>query len=143
MKSLDTLIRLQKWQLDEKRRQLVELRRMYDDLCTAIARLDQEIAAEATLATSDPSLGATFGVFAQAARGRRDKLVASRAELDARIEGAEQEIAEAFGELKKIEVTKQGREARAQAQLARREQAALDEVGGLMMRRRQVAAAAD
>ena len=91
MRSLDTLIRLQKWQLDERRRQLAELRQMQHDMTQSIARLDLEIETEAQLATGDSSMRTTFGVFAQAARERRDRLIASRAELDSQIETAESE----------------------------------------------------
>ena len=138
MKSLDTLIRLQKWQLDEKRRQLGDLRRMHADLAAAIARMDEDIANEAVLARKDPSLGASFGVFAQAAAGRKQKLVVSLRELEGQIAIAEQEISEAFTELKKIELTKENREARIRQATARRTQAGLDEVGSMMARRRQL-----
>lgn len=135
MKSLDTLIRLQKWQLDEKRRQVVELRRMQDDLAASIARLDEDIANEAVLARKDPALGANFGAFAQAADARKKKLVGSLSDLDSQIEVVEGEIAESFAELKKIELTKENREARIRKSLDRRNQATLDEVGGAMARR--------
>lgn len=137
MKSLDTLIRLQKWQLDEKRRQLGELRRMHADLAASIARLDEDIANEAVLARKDPSLGATFGAFAQAAAKRKAKLIGSLRELEGQIALAEDEIADAFNELKKIELTKESREARVRQAQSRRTQATLDEIGTTMARRRQ------
>lgn len=137
MKSLDSLIRLQKWQLDEKRRQLGDLRRMHADLAAAIARLDEDIANEAVLARKDQSLGATFGAFAQAAEERKQKLVGSLRELDSQIDLVEHEIGAAFTELKKVELIKDSREARIRQGSARRSQATLDEIGSIMARRRQ------
>ena len=138
MKSLDTLIRLQKWQLDEKRRQLGDLRRMHADLAASIARLDEDIANEAVLARKDPSLGATFGAFAQAAADRKERLVGSLRELDGQILLVEQDISASFTELKKVELTKESREARIRQSNDRRAQGALDEIGATMARRRQV-----
>jgi flagellar FliJ protein len=137
MKSLDTLIRLQKWQLDEKRRQLGDLRRMHADLGASIARLDEDIANEAALARRDASLGATFGAFAQAAAERKQKLVGSLREVESQMALVEGEIADSFAELKKLELTRESREARVRQARARRAQAALDEIGSTMVRRRQ------
>lgn len=135
MKSLDTLIRLQKWQLDEKRRQLADLRQMQADMTASIARLDEDIANEAVLAKKEPSLGANFGVFAQAANDRRDVMVGSLQELEGQIELVEAEINTSFTELKKIEVTKENREARIRKARDRKTQATLDEIGSVMSRR--------
>lgn len=137
MKSLDTLIRLQKWQLDEKRRQLADLRQMQADLTASIGRLDEDIANEAVLAKKDPSLGATFGVFAQAASDRRGVLIGSLRDLEGQIEIAETEINASFAELKKIEVTKENREARLRKTRDRRAQATLDEIGSMMASRQR------
>ena len=141
MKSLDTLIRLQKWQLDEKRRQLSDLRQMHADMAAQIDRLDREVAAEAALAVGDPMLGATYSVFAQAASDRRDRLDGSLREIEGQMIAVEHDINDAFGELKKLEITKQNRESRDRAAQSRRMQATLDEVGGGMVQRQQVAAA--
>jgi flagellar export protein FliJ len=141
VKSLDTLIRLQKWQMDEKRRQLADLRQMHADMAASIDRLDREVANEAALAVSDPSLSATFNVFAQAANDRRDRLDGSLREIEGQVIAVEQDIGEAFGELKKLEITKQNRELRDRTATARRAQAALDEIGGGMAQRQRVAAA--
>lgn len=141
MRSLDTLIRLQKWQLDEKRRQLADLRQMHADIAASIDRLDREIASEAVVAVSDPSMSGTYSVFAQAASDRRGRLEGSLREIEGQIVAVEQDISEVFGEMKKLEITKQNRELRDRTATARRAQAALDEIGGAMVQRQQAAAA--
>lgn len=143
MKDLKSLIRLNRWQLDEKRRALGELQTLVDRLNGEIERLDAEIEREkASVATAaDPVAG--FAVWLHAARGRRERLVQSVAQVEAQIAAARDQIAEAFQELKKYELAQEDRDRRALLRHRRRETAAFDEIALNGFRRRQAAEAGE
>ena len=104
MKSRDTLIRLKRFQVDEKRRRVAQIEMMIAEFDRMSTDLDREIAVEEQKAgISDPS---HFGypTYAKAARQRRDNLRRSADDLKTQLEDAKAELGEAFEELKKAEV---------------------------------------
>jgi flagellar FliJ protein len=104
MKSRETLIRLKKFQVDEKRRKVVQIEGM-------IAEFDR-----------------------MAAITRRDNLKRSADELKGQLEDARAALAEAFEELKKIELLDERDQVRERAVENAREQAELDRIGALRAR---------
>jgi flagellar protein FliJ len=103
MKSRDTLIRLKRFQVDEKRRRVRQIELMAAEFNRMIGDLDREIANEEKRAgITDPSHFA-YPTYARAAVGRRDNLKSSIAELTAQIEGAKAALDEALGDLQKLE----------------------------------------
>ncbi len=134
MKSLDTIIRLKKWQLNDKQRKLADLRRMRDDLEQRTRTLEAEIESEAGV-TGEQATGAmVYGVYAQAALDRRDRLRNSIAEVDTEITACAEELAEAFEEVKKHEISRDARHRRARVLANRRQQATMDEMAQDLMR---------
>ena len=85
MKGIDSLIRLHKWRLDEERRRLLELENMVLDFDRRLEVLDAELAHEAEVATRSLDAGVGFGGYAAAVRDRRERLVQSRAEIEAEV----------------------------------------------------------
>ncbi len=136
MKGLDSLIRLHGWQLDEKQRHLVELERLTQHLAAQIRGLEVEIKSEQQVAGSSTEAAMTYGDYARAAIGRREKLVASLAELQSQRVVAKEEVAEAYRELKKYELVKVRNQPLANKRRRRQEQQVLDEVGLNQFRRR-------
>jgi flagellar export protein FliJ len=103
MKSRDTLVRLKRFQAEEKRRRVVQLNTMIAEFTRMSTELDREIATEEQRANiSDPGHFA-YPTYARAARVRRDNIVASLTELRGQLEEAEAQLKEANDELAKTQ----------------------------------------
>src|SRR5580698_7529062 len=125
MKSRETLIRLKKFQVDEKRRM--------------VAHIEREIKVEQDRAgIHDPGHFA-YPTYAKAAIGRRENLKRSSDELRTQLEDAKLALAEAFEELKKVELLDERDQMREREAENDAEQAELD--GIALMRMRGVAPA--
>ncbi len=109
MKSRDTLIRLKRFQAEEKRRRVRQIELMVAEFTRMAIDLDREIANEEKRAgISDPNHFA-YPTYARAAVARRDNLKRSIDELTAQIEEAKTAQEEAQAELAKYE-SLEGRE---------------------------------
>jgi flagellar export protein FliJ len=109
MKSRDTLIRLKRFQVEEKRRRVRQIETMMAEFSRMTVDLDREIAVEEKRAgITDPGHFA-YPTYARAAMARRENLKSSIAELAGQIEDAKAAQEEAQAELQKFE-TLDGRE---------------------------------
>ncbi len=135
MKGLDSMIRLHKWQVDEKRRQLGELETMRADLVRRQDALRAEMAAEKT-AAGEQVIQFTFATYIRNALERLETLASSIEEVDRAIEAMQNDLAEAYRALKKFEVAQARHAARARQEEARRDQIATDEIALTMFRQR-------
>lgn len=103
MKSRDTLLRLKRFQADEKRRRVAQLEMMIAEFNRMAGDLDREIATEEQRARiSDPTHFA-YPTYARAARSRRDNLVSSTEELRGQLDEAKLRLEEALAEVAKAE----------------------------------------
>jgi flagellar FliJ protein len=103
MKSRDTLVRLKRFQAEEKRRRVVQLNTMIAEFTRMSNELDREISHEEQRANiSDPTHFA-YPTYARAARTRRDNIVASLNELRGQLEEADAQFKEANDELAKAQ----------------------------------------
>jgi len=103
MKSRDTLIRLKRFQVEEKRRRVRQIELMSAEFTRMIVDLDREIAnEERRTGVSDPNHFA-YPTYARAAAGRRDNLKSSIAELTGQIDEAKEALVDAQAELAKYE----------------------------------------
>jgi flagellar export protein FliJ len=103
MKSRDTLIRLKRFQVDEKRRRVAQIEMMISEFDRMAADLDREILSEEQKAgISDPAHFA-YPTYARAATQRRDNLRQSAQNLYAQLDDAKAELGEAFEDLKRAE----------------------------------------
>ena len=129
MKSRETLIRLKRFQVDEKRRRVAQIEMMIAEFDRMATELNREIAMEEQKAgISDPAHFA-YPTYAKAAMQRRDNLKRSADELTAQLEEAKAELGEAFEELKKAEIL-EDRERNAERALENaRDQAAMNQIG--------------
>ena len=113
MKSRDTLIRLKRFQVEEKRRRVRQIELMSAEFTRMIADLDREIVNEEKRAgISDPHHFA-YPTYARAAGQRRDNLKLSIAELTAQQVDAKSALEDALAELQKYESI-EGREKNAE-----------------------------
>jgi len=134
MKSRETLIRLKRFQVDEKRRQVAQIETMIAEFERMNTELDREIAAEQTKAgISDPGHFA-YPTYAKAAKQRRDNLLRSINDLKVQLESARALLADAFEELKKVEILEERDHQRERMEDGAVEQAELDRIGGQRVR---------
>jgi flagellar export protein FliJ len=104
MKSRENLVRLKQFQVNEKRRQLLQLDMMIAEFERMANELDVQIAAEEKKAGITDVNHFAYPTFAKAARQRRDNLLASQADLAEQRTSAEATLAEAELELSKAEM---------------------------------------
>jgi flagellar export protein FliJ len=131
MKSRETLIRLKKFQVDEKRRKVAQIEAMIAEFERIAGDLDREIKVEQDRAgIHDPGHFA-YPTYAKAAIARRENLKRSADELKVQLDEAKAMLGEAFEELKKVEMLDERDQQREKAELNAREQAELDRIGAL------------
>jgi flagellar export protein FliJ len=129
MKSREMLIRLRKFQVDEKRRRTMQIESMIAEFERMTVELDREIKAEQDRAgIQDPSHFA-YPTYAKAANQRKENLKRSIEDLRVQLEDAKAALAEAFEELKKVELLDERDQARERADTNAREQIELDSIG--------------
>lgn len=136
MSGLDSLIRLHRWKLEEKRRVLADLESLMDELRTRANHLEVEILDEQKAATVSEEAGFAYAAYATQAIHRRGVLAQSAAELEEKIKAARDDVKEAFQETKKYEIARERKLERERIATARRERIAEDDVALDMVRRR-------
>ena len=129
MKSRETLIRLRKFQVDEKRRRVAQIESMVADFDRMAADLDREIATEQDRAGIHDPTHFAYPTYAKAAMQRRENLKRSADELKVQLDDAKAALGEAFEEMKKVELLDERDQARERAEEDAREQAELDAIG--------------
>jgi len=128
MSTLESLIRLHRWQVDERRRQVAELEGLAEKLRQEMARLAQERAAEQTAAGASFLARHVYPGYIRHALERQKTLEQSLAATEARIAQARDALAEAFQELKRYEVAAASRERLRISAAARRERLETDAI---------------
>ena len=104
MKSRDAVSRLKRFEVEEKQRKVAEIETMIGDFSQMAQDLDRQIAIEQERAGVSDTNHYAYPTFAKAAIQRRDNLLASTADLEAKLSAARATLAEAFEELNKIEL---------------------------------------
>jgi flagellar export protein FliJ len=89
MKSRETLIRLKRFQVDEKRRRVAQIETMIADFDRMATDLDREIAAEEHRSGISDLAHFAYPTYAKAARTRRDNLKRSADELKTQLQDAQ------------------------------------------------------
>lgn len=103
MKSRDTLVRLKRFQAEEKRRRVAQLQTMIAEFTRMTGDLDREIAYEEQRANISDPFHFAYPTYARAARTRRDNLARSVADLRDQLAEAEVHLKEAVEELSKAQ----------------------------------------
>jgi flagellar export protein FliJ len=137
MSGLDQMLRLQKWTLDEKRRQATDLEALIERLRSDIRRLEEEVASEVEAARNDLELQRVLPDYKRMMAGRRERIEKSVADLTQELDKLRDQIMESFAELKKTEQTIANRQQRQRIAQRRREQNRADEVGLQLHRRKK------
>lgn len=104
MKSRENLVRLKRFQVSEKRRQLNQIEMMVAEFERMANDLEAQIASEERKSGITDINHFAYPTFAKAARLRRDNLKTSQSDLLQQRAGAETALAEAEAELAKAEM---------------------------------------
>lgn len=131
MKSRETLIRLKKFQVDEKRRKVAQIEAMIAEFDRIAAELEREIKLEQDRAGIHDPAHFAYPTYAKAAMGRRENLKRSTDELRIQCDDAKAALGEAFEELKKVEMLDERDHAREKAEANAREQQELDRIAAM------------
>ena len=129
MKSRETLIRLKRFQLDEKRRRVAQIEGMIAEFDRMAVDLEREVAAEEQRSGISDIAHFAYSTYAKAARTRRDNLKRSADELKTQLEEAQAELGEAFEALKKVEILENRERSAERAAESARDQAAMNQLG--------------
>ena len=131
----ESLIRLKKFQVDEKRRQVAQIEMMIADFERMASELDQQIEIEHTKTGISDVAHFAYSTFAKAALTRRDNLLNSANDMKSKLEVAQDGLAEALEDLKKVELLDQREHQREAQEQLKVEQAEYDEIGRLRFSR--------
>ena len=131
----ESLIRLKKFQVDEKRRQVAQIEMMVADFERMASELDQQIEIEHTKTGISDVAHFAYSTFAKAALTRRDNLLNSANDMKGKLEAAQDGLAEALEDLKKVELLDQREHQREAQEQLKVEQQEYDEIGRLRFSR--------
>src|ERR1700744_933123 len=134
MKSRETLIRLKKFQVDEKRRKVAQIEMMIAEFDRMAGDLEREIRVEQDRAGIHDPAHFAYPTYAKAAIARRENLKRSADELRGQLEAAKGALDDALDELKKAELLDERDQMREREADSALEQSELEAIG--LMRRR-------
>ena len=130
VKGVATLIRINEWTVDERRRELGARLKELDDLEAALDRLEKEVVDEQRIASTQPqTAGFLYGAYADSVIHRREQFQLTIASKQQEITVARDALGDAYRELKKYEVIYQNQQSKEAEEQARKDQVDLDELG--------------
>ncbi len=135
---LNSLIRLRRWEVDERQRALAETVRVAEALHQDLADLDAAMTAEQAAAREAPAeWSPSYSAYARVALQRRRTLLAAIAKAEERVGEARERLGEAYRELCKVDIVREERAQQAAEEARHQEQMLLDDIGIDGFRRRQ------
>lgn len=134
MKSRDSIIRLKKFQVDEKRRKVAQIEAMIAEFERIATDLDREIQSEQERTGIHDPAHFAYSTYAKAAIGRSENLKRSAEELIGQLDRARTALQESFEELKKVELLDERDQMRERPAEASRETGEPVGIGALRMR---------
>lgn len=135
-KDLHVLIRLRKWDVDERQRALGVILREEERVIERQRALEDSLVRErAFVSTADPSQRVTFEAFVRRCMDARAGLEQELFEVRKRIAVAQAELADAYRRLKTFEISQKQRDAAEKKVEDRLEQINLDEIALTLHRR--------
>jgi flagellar export protein FliJ len=131
MKSRETLARLRRFDVEEHQQKVADIEMMIADFKQMAADLERQIEVEQERAGVSDVNHYAYPTFAKAAIQRRENLLASIGDLEAKLVSAREDLAEAFEELKKVELIQERDAERNRVYANAVEQSELDEMARL------------
>ena len=126
--SLKTLVRIQKFNIDEQRKLLNEQLDAEDKLLQALAALEDELVREKKFAEGNPRIG-DFGSYYKRYQAKRERLEDALAKVRQKIEQIRDVISDMFKEQKTFEIVDKNRAAAQEKDEEQKMQKTLDEIG--------------
>lgn len=138
MANLKPLIRVRKHAIEQKQKYLAELYRQAEEQANEKRRLTDEFAHERkTIQEMGADMLGFFGAYAKAVDIRMEEIDAAIARLESRIIVAQDDMRQAFADLRRIEIVQENRNKQEAQARAKRESQELDEIGLDRFRARQ------
>ena len=137
MKTLETLIKLQKFYVDEQRQQLAKLQDMLDAIEQKVAALEIEKAREQVAAENNPEARATYGAFVKNMQVKRRALDTEREAAEHAVNLVLAKLSELYEEQKRYEIAEEARITAERKEENRLDNLELDEIGGVTHERRR------
>lgn len=132
---LKTLIRVHKFELDERQRKLGNLLRFEQSLENRKILLAERFRQEEAAANESPAAALTFGTYVDWHVDENRRVDRALADVRQEILDMREEIRAAYQELKTLEITQENRDKREAAEEERKNNAVLDEIGLTLYRR--------
>ncbi len=140
MRNKESLIRLHRFQVDERRRQVADLESMLDEFHRREGDLNKQVQAEQDKAGISDVGHFAYPMFAKSMLVRRENLLQSIDEISKQLDDAKEQLADSYRDLKKYELMEENRKRRVKKEAVRLEQKELDEVSLNIHRRGNIEA---
>ena len=127
-KTIPSLIRVHKWDVDEKRQELAKLQEQQDAFIKARKKQDEELEQEKKIATKNPQQSITFAPYLKRYMEKKEQLEKMIEDLQKEINVARDNLAEAYRQLKVYEVLQEQHEKTEKLENDRKEQKDIDEI---------------
>ena len=139
VKELDSLLRLQGWAVDERRRELGVLLARQGVLIEQDQEMDRQLTLEKEIARSDPAFaGHNFSVYIANHFRKKEAMAMLLAGIATEVEAARDRLAGAYREQKVLDEVQKKRLEEQRIDEGRREQAYYDEVSQTQFARRHL-----
>lgn len=127
---LNSLVRMQSWQVDQRRRALASAEAAMEHVLGMQRALEAELIKEQQIARDNPALaGFHYDNYAETVIQRRERLAQAVAMTQGLVDEARDNLMASFTDLKKYEKAESLAEEREAKELAKKEQEVLDELG--------------
>ena len=130
MANLKSLIRVRKHVVEQKQKFLAELYRQAEELenqkTTMLNQMKKE---QETLKEMPAEMIGFFGAYSEAVKARVEDIEDAQKKLETRITIAQDDMRDAFGELRKIELIQEKRDREEAAERAKKQMQEMDEIG--------------
>lgn len=138
MRNKESLIRLHRFQVDERRRQVSDLEAMLEEFRRKETDLNRQVQIEQDKAGITDVGHYAYPMFAKSMLARRENLLHSIDNISRQLAEAKEYLADSYRDLKKYELIEENRKRRAKKEAVRLEQKELDEVSLNIHRQRDI-----
>ncbi len=139
MRNKESLIRLHRFQVDERRRQVSDLEAMLEEFRRKETDLNRQVQIEQDKAGISDIGHYAYPMFAKSMLARRENLLHSIDNISRQLAEAKEYLADSYRDLKKYELIEENRKRRAKKEAVRLEQKELDEVSLNIHRKTDIA----
>jgi len=134
----DQLVRLQEWELDQKRRMLAAVEAEVQALVDRRRTLEEDLRREQGIAANSVEASLHYGTFANQIMARREALDKEILAKEEAVKETNNILVEAYQELRKAEIVRDKHNDEERRKAARLEQLEFDEIGRNLHLRRSV-----